>query len=346
MTLADRQADGGLASRLVAWLTSLGPLAVDRPPPSLGHAAAGVGGALVAAALVVIGIERWASTGESAQGIVLTLVLLGGSVVAMARMPPPLSVAGVAASGVAAVAAAFFLAASGGGFPSLREMAVLAGVLVACLYAVGPWRGHTFHLALLVVAGWLVALTAGDVGFSQTGGFRTVADAITSAGAASMALGVVYLAVGSWLHDEGVRGVATPFLAVAALALPIGAFALLRDSNSTLQGAILVVAGAAIAFVGGRCRRRGLTWIGVGVIAFGVGLIPEGLTDSTVVGAVLVGALGAALVAAAPRAAALVGEDAGQPDVIPPPPPDPPANDELWAPPYFVDDDPPEEPEQ
>lgn len=346
MTLADRQpgSGGGLPDRLVAWLTTLGPLALDRPPPSLGHAAAGVGGALVAAAVVVLGIERWASTGESAQGVVLTLCLLAGSVVAMIRTTPPLAVAAVAASGVAAPAAAFFLAASGGGFPSIREVAVLAGLLVACLYGVGPWRGHTFHLALLVVAGWLLALTVGDFAFTRSGGFRTVGDTITGAGGASMALGVVYLGLGSWLHDEGVRGVATPFLGVATLALPLGAFALLRDRNTVLQGAVLMAAGAAIAFVGGRCRRRGLTWIGVGIIAFGVALVPEGVTDSAVVAAVLIGALGAALVVVAQRAAALAGE----PTVTPPPPPEQPPppggnDEELWAPPYFGAADEPED---
>lgn len=340
MTLADRQpgrgGGNGLSDRLVAWLTTLGPLAVDRPAPSLGQTTAGVGGALVAGAVVVLGGDRWASSGEEALGIVLTVGLLAASVAAMTRTQPPLTTAAVAASGVAAPAAGFFLAAMGDGLPSLREVAVLAGVMLGCLYAVGPWRGHTFHLALLATAAWVLALTLGGLGITQSGGFSTVGDTITGGGAASMAVGVVYLGLGSWLHDEGLRGVATPFLGVAVLALPIGAFVVVRDTNAVLQGLVLMASGAVIAFVGGRCRRRGLIWIGVGVVALGVVLVPGGVTDSTAAGAVLVTVLGAALVAVAPRLAALVGEGTNEPMAAAVPPE---SGDDPWAPPYFDAED-------
>lgn len=309
---------------LATWLTRLGPLAVRRPPPSIGRAAAGVGGALLAAGVVVFGGDRWASSGSSGLGLALTGGLLVASLTVMRRPPSPLAVAGVAASGVAAPALAFFLTA-GGGFPSLREVALLAGILLVGLYVVGPWKGHTFHLSVLVVAGWVVALSLGDLGAGRSvlGGFASVADIVAGAGAASMVIGVAYLGLGSWLHDEGLEGMATPFLAVAALALPLGALAVLRDSADALQGLVALAVGAAFALVGARCGRRGTTWIGVGLAAFGVVGLASGLADGAAVLAVLVALAGAGLVVVAPWVAALAGEgdETGPEEAVPSAPP-------------------------
>lgn len=312
-----------------AWLARLGPLAAERPPPSIGRAMAGVGGVLVAAGVVLLGGQRWASSGSSGLAVLLALALLAAGVAATVRASPHAAVAGVGASGVAAPALAFFLSA-GGGFPSVREVALLAGILLAVLYAVGPWRGHTFHLAILVAAGWLLALSFADLGIggSAFGGFGdTVGDALSTAGAASMVLALVYLGLGSWLHDNGLEGMATPFLAVAALALPTGAFAVTRDLGGATVGVVGVVVGAAVAFVGARCGRRGTTWSGVAVAALGVVGLADAVSDRTSVVAVAVILAGAAVVAVAPQVAALVGE----PPPAPPPDPDaaPPMTDPV-----------------
>jgi len=309
---ASRGPGGGAAANLSVWLTTLGPLAVRRPPPSIGRALAGVGGAVLAVGVVALGGDRWASSGSSGVALVLTGGLLAASLTAMRRPPSPLAVAGVAASGVAAPALAFFLTA-GGGLPSLRVVALSAGILVLGLYAVGPWKGHTFHLSVLVVAGWVVALSLGNLGVERPlfGGFASLAGILTGAGAASMVVGVAYLGIGSWLHDEGLEGMATPFLAVAALSLAVGALAVVRDSAGALQGLVALAVGAAVAFVGARCRRRGTTWIGVGLAAFGVVPLASGLSDGAAVTAILVAVSGAGLVALSPWAAAVAGDDDG-----------------------------------
>lgn len=309
MTVGGGDRGGGLPAALAARFTHLGPLATARPAPALGQALAGVGGTLVAAGAVLLAGNRWVSTGTSGLAVVLVGTLLVTGVVAIVRAPPPVAVAGVAASGVAAPALSFFVTA-GAGFPSLREVALLAGALLAGLYGVGPWRGHTFHLSILVVAGWLVALSFGDFGVepSLSGGLRTIGQAVSGAGAASMVVGVVYLGLGSWLHDEGLEGMATPFLGVAALALPLGAVVLLRDSAGVLRGVVALTIGAVVALVGARCRRRGTTWLGVALGALGVVALVEGLTDSPVVEAALVAAAGAGLVLLAPTASAVVGQ--------------------------------------
>ena len=308
MTQAGAAPATGAPKRLSAWLARLGPLAVERPSPSLEVAAAGVGGALVAAGVIAIGGDRWASTGSSAQALVLTAALLAGAMAAMARTPAPLAVAGVSASGLAAPALAFFVTA-GGGFPSLRDVAILGGLLVAGLYLLGPWKGHTFHLGVLVAAGWVLGLTFGDFGIDRTtSGFSTIGDTVSGAGAASMVVGVAYLGFGSWLHDEGLRGMATPFLAVAVLALPLGALAVLRDTDDVLQSVVMVVIGGAIALVGGRSRRRGGIWIGIAIAGVGLGALATGITDSDPIAGLLMAAAGAGLVFAAPRVDAIAGQ--------------------------------------
>ncbi|MGI8685609.1 MAG: hypothetical protein ACR2MO_11080 [Acidimicrobiales bacterium] len=327
MTDAAQGPAGGAPGDLSAWLARLGPLATGRPPPSIGQAVAGAGGALVAAGAVALGGQRWSSSGSAGLGVILTAAVLVAGLAVMARLPPPVAVAGVGASGVAAPALAFFVSA-GGGFPSLREVAILAAILLAALYALGPWRGHTFHLTILVVAGWVLALSVGGFGLERSffGGFATVGDAFSTAGAASMVLGVIYLGLGSWLHDGGLEGMATPFLGVAALALPAGAFAVVRDLPDAGQGVVALAVGAAVALVGARCRRRGTTWFGLAVAVFGVLALADSVSDRTGVVAVVVVLAGAGLVYLAPLVAALVGEPSpvapsGVP-TAPPPAPD------------------------
>ncbi len=294
-----------------AWLARLGPLAAHRPPPSISRALAGVGGALTAAGGVALAGQHWASSGSGALGALLSGALLVAGVAATVRLPARLAVAGVGAAGVAAPAVAFFLSA-GGGVPSVREVAILAALLLAGLYAAGPWRGHTFHLAILVVAGWVFAVSFGNFGLEGFvfGGFGTVGKAVSTAGAASMVVAVIYLGVGSWLHDKGLQGMATPFLGVAAVALPAGAFAVARDLGDVGTGAVLLTVGAAVALVGARCRRRGTTWLGLAVAVYGLLTLCDAVSDRTSVAAVVVVLAGAGLVFAAPYAGALMGEPA------------------------------------
>lgn len=296
------------AGGLVGRLRRLGPAVERRPPPSLGVAASGTGGALVAAATTAVAGERWSTGGGAAAPALLTAAVLGAGVALVVRARPPLPAAGVGASAVAAPALAFFLAA-GDGFPSLRAVAVLAGALLLGLYAAGPWRGHTFHLAVLVVAGWLLALSLAGVSVPGTGGgLRTLDAVLRGAGAASLAVGLAYLFAGQWLHGRGLEGMATAFLAVGDVALPLGALLLVRRHGEVAVGAAAVAAGAVVAVVGARCRRRGTLWAGVAVVGLGTvavagGVAPDGEVLPTALalaagGAVLVllGALAAPLV--------------------------------------------------
>lgn len=324
-----QQAGTGGGAALTGWLHGLGPLAARRPRPSVGEAAAGIGGALVAGGVVTVAGERWGSSGSNGLAVLLAGALLAAAVAAMVRAPAAVRVAAVAAAGIAAPAFAFFLSA-GGRFPSLRSTALVAGLLLALLYGVGPWRGHTFHLAVLVVAGWVFALSLTDLGAGGIFflGFGGLGNLATDVGVVSMAVGAAYVALALWLDFQGLRGMATPFFGVGAVALPLGAFVALSDAGDLVGGLVALAIGAALALVGGRSTRRGTTWTGAAVAAAGVLAVVEGLSpDEAVVVALLLVAAGAGLVAVAPAAADLVDErwpgDAQAPGGRPPGPPSP-----------------------
>ncbi|HVL92238.1 MAG TPA: hypothetical protein VM264_02745, partial [Acidimicrobiales bacterium] len=203
----------------------LGHLAEARPAPSPVGAAAALGGALLAGALTAVAFDSWAATGSAALALALTGGVLAAALLALASpasLPRPVVPAAVAASGLAVPAFSFFTAGAGGDFPSLRPVAVLAGLALAALYLVGPSPGHTFHLALLAAAVWLgaVALT-GPAGFLLRTG--TLADALVTAGLVSAAVGGAQLAAGRWLDGAGLAGMATPLLGVGAAAATAGA---------------------------------------------------------------------------------------------------------------------------
>lgn len=286
-----------------AWLADLGPLASRRPPVSLVDAAAGVGGALVAVGAVVLAGDRWAAGGGSALALAVTGMVLAAGAAATALAPPTVRAAGVAAAGTIAPAVAFFVSA-GRRLPALGEVALVTGVLLAGLYLLGPWRGHTFHLAILVAAGWLFALSLGDLGLDGgvVDGLDTVGAVLTGAGIASMAVGLAYLAAALWLHHAGLEGMVTPFLAVACLALPLGALAVARDSGEVAGGAVAVVVGAGMAVTGWRCARRGTTWTGAGLAAAGMVVVARDVAPAGAAGAgLLIAAAGAGVVVVAWR---------------------------------------------
>lgn len=279
----------------------MGPQAAERPPPSFGSGLAGAGGALVAGAVTAVALDRW--DGGAGVPLVLTAAVLVASLAVLAgTRPAPLASAAVAASGLVVPAAAFFGVALVGGddrFPSLRAVALVAGLLLAALYLVAPAPGHTFHLAVLAVAGWLLGIgLAGSSPAVSVYGFGTVASVLSGAGVASVLVGLTELGAGVWLDRTGLRAMATPLLGVGSLALGVGAAVAWRDSGDLAAALAVVVTGGVIAAAGRVCRRRGPLWaglglVGAGVVGLAVSVGPNGLAGR----AGLVVAAGAGLVA-------------------------------------------------
>lgn len=294
----------------------LGVAARRRPGPSLATGLAGAGGALVALGVVVLAGERWADTRRPGLSVLLAAAVVAAGLVGMMQPANHLRAAAAAAAGLAAPGLAFFLVA-GDGVPSFRQFAVVSGVMLAAMYLVGPWRGHTFHLAILAVAGWLAAVALVDIspwsGLPRGDAFRSLSSVVTDAGAVSMVVGVVYLLAGWWLDREDLKGMATPLLGVGSAALLLGALVVGQSEGDVAGGVLAVASGAALCAVGAVTSRRGTTWAGLVAVALGVIALVDAAAgdESVVLGSVLLAAAGAALVGLAPRVGARLHPAAG-----------------------------------
>jgi hypothetical protein len=252
----------------------LGPRAVKRPVPDLHEG-------LVAFGTVGFAIDRFGDSGSNGLGLLFSAGLLAVSLAVLARGPIAYQPAAVAASTVAVPALAFFLVASDRK-PSVSLAAFIAAGVLAALYFVGPSRGHTTHLSVLVVAGWIAAVAVTQSSFTfdpELGSSTSPASLISDIGGISLVVGLSYLLAGWWLDRTHLRGMATPFLGVGAVALPAGAYAFVSD-GSQLAGALLgLAAGAAVAIVGAHSRRRGTLWIGLVLVGIAVSALVDAITS-------------------------------------------------------------------
>jgi hypothetical protein len=92
---------------------------------------------------------------------------------------------------------------------------------------------------------------------------------------------------------------ATPVLAVGAIALPAGGYAAVNDGGALLAGLIGLLTAAAVTVVGAVRGRRGVLWFGLALVGIAVVIVVDGIapdTDGENVGFFLVMVLGAAIV--------------------------------------------------
>lgn len=252
--------------------------------------------------MAVVAYDAWAGGAPAALPPMLTAAVLVVSLVALGTTRAAVVPAAVAASGVIAPAVAFFTAAAGGEFPALRPVALLAGLLLAGLYVVGPDPGHSFHLTMLAASAWLAAVAlTGSGGLVLRGG--TLADAVATAGLASLAAGLAELAAGGWLDRAGLVGMATPLLGVGSVASTVGALVVWQEAGALTGAVVLFTTAAALAATAlpTRTDRRGPLWAAAaaaaaGTVAFADALVPgRGLAPT----ALAVAAAGCMLVAVA-----------------------------------------------
>jgi MFS family permease len=153
--------------------------------------------------------------------------------------------------------------------------------------------------ALLFLASWITFEVAGDqnanvvpfqsqIDNSQLSGnlpnssfTDSASDTTSTTAAAAGVIGLVFLATGAVLDRRGLRGTATPFIAVGAFEAIIGAIVLGGNESVLLAGFLAVGAGAVVGLVGGHGdQRRATTWIGVltvfgGFVAIMVDIAPD-----------------------------------------------------------------------
>jgi hypothetical protein len=182
---------------------------------------------------------------------------------------------------------------------------IIASYLV--LYVVAWTRGRAvlLGLALLFLFGWITSEIQGDASILP---FQSTVEGQTStpfetdttfdeaptaenpfsepdttgSSIAALVLGGMALGVGAVLDRRGLRGTATPLIAVGALYAISGAIALGSEESVIAGGLLAAAAGAAVGLVGGLGEhRRGSTWIGVLTVVGGLLAVIGDLADST-----------------------------------------------------------------
>lgn len=135
----------------------------------------------------------------------------------------------------------------------------------------------------------------------------------TDAGIVSLLIGAAYLAA-TWLLDKrGLHGLATPFVAVGAVATITGAIIVGVDAGEVGGGLLAVAVGGGLGWVAaqGSSNRRASTWIGALTATIGITVVVNDIADvddSAAGFAILVIILGAAVTVGATFLGRFLGE--------------------------------------
>ena len=323
-----------------------------RVAPFLSHALGAGGGALVALGVLVLGFDYGEDDGSGTLGTALCLLLVVAALVVMTRVAAPVRSACVAAVVVAAPGFWFFAITVESASGSLTGFYVLSIVTLTTLFLIGPTRGRAILLgvALLFLWGWVTGefadvnklgeiqtssapAPAGDGSRAAIGGDEDFEDfddeefedfdfeeeeefpesgAETDAGVVSLLIGALYLAA-TWVLDRRqLHGLATPFVAVGAIAAITGAIIVGIDAGEIGGGLLAVAVGGGLGWVAAQgSHRRATTWIGALTATIGITVVVNEIADvddSAVGFAILVIILGAAMAVGAAFLARFLGE--------------------------------------
>lgn len=303
-----------------------GSPAGPRPRPDLPTALAGTG-----VGVAVLGLLNWSgdivgsSVGTSGSGDPSTGARLGGFAIgavltvlgyllAVRVRRGVLVTAGVGASalGVPITLAWLTFGDHGAGHLPIQLDAVALGSIALWLASwlwVPVVRRHTFYLVGAVTTLWVYVLLRADnrlISFPSSyfeslfiGREPQRPDWLLLAGL-SLSIALIYYAVGRLLDAHGSESAATPFTAVAFVALAAGVLFAQAETDHAWIALVSVVAGAVAAAAGSRSGRRFTLWAGCALFASGVldmiaGYIKHNQTASGLVAV----AAGAGLVALA-----------------------------------------------
>ena len=283
----------------------LGWRAERRPEPGFGHVLAAGGGAFAVFATVALIIELGGDD-LTAPGVLLSLALAAVAFALAWKVDAgPIRSAAMAVI-VFCVPLVWFFAFYGDGDTSGSTagvyLLIVASYLV--LYVVAWTRGRALlvGLALLFLFGWITSEIQGDATIVP---FQTTVEGqastpfpesdttfgssspfeesdTTGSSIAALVLGGMALGAGALLDRRGLRGTATPLIAVGALYAIVGAIALGSEESVIAGGLLAAAAGAAVGLVGGLGEhRRGSTWIGVLTVVGGLLAVIGDVADST-----------------------------------------------------------------
>ena len=270
----------------------------NRPDTRFGHAAGGVAGLFVVAAIVsfIVAIDE---NDPQVAGIVFSILLIVAAIVVGFFVRGPVRSAAITCL-VLALPLLWLFAVVGDGDgmqrSDIRTILVLVVVSYVAMYVLTWTRGRAVFLgaALLVAANWLIFEIADQDlpfgfgaaeqlqrGFDGSGRFGVEDNSRTVAIVAVM-IAVVLLGAGAILDRRRATGTATPFLVVGSIYAIIGALALGADvENVYATGIFVAIAGLAIGLAGTLGHRRATSWLGAIVLLSGAGtVVIQGTEDS------------------------------------------------------------------
>lgn len=284
-----------------------------RPAPSLARAVAAAGAVLAALALAALGVDIVLDGGGRAGVAFLFLLYAAGGWLLVVFGAPSQRTAGVAAVALAVPAVLGFAVIERGGYSPSDTTATLAlsTVVWAVLHVAGPTRGHGLLLGAALLGAWGTVMLGTDAPAVLDPPTFGTPPGTTGPAVASFLFGAGYLVTGLALDRAGLRGTATAFLGAGLVATAGGVWLATADGSDALVGALLAAGGAGVGVVGARLRRRATTWAGAAAAVAGLAVLltaPFGDWDDVAPPALVLLALGAAAVLAAPRLASLLDQ--------------------------------------
>jgi hypothetical protein len=269
-----------------------------RPDTRFGHAAGGVAGVLVVAAMVAFAAAIDNDDPQVA-GSLFSIAVLVAAVFAGYWKRGPIRSAAVTAIVLAFPLLWIFAVIGDGkgvGRSDVRLVFILITVSYVAMYLLTWTRGRGVLLggALFVAATWLVSEVADDAPrFGISGPFGSSGldnsnlfgdDGGRSVAVVMILIGVGFLGATALLDRSKRHGLATPFLVVGAIYAIVGAYALGIDTDADhayAAGICLALAGLAIGAAGIFGDRRATSWLGAIVLLVGaVTVVAQGTEDS------------------------------------------------------------------
>jgi hypothetical protein len=282
-------------------LDALGPDARERPAPDLLGALTAGGAALVALGVLAL----VAGDDGNRPG------LLGGSALLVAAGYVAAAFGGKrlrpAAVTLAAIGIVVFVIFAFEGSIEDNKWAwplILLAAAAGVMYIAPILRGRPLlgGISLVALVGWVAFLAAqGDIDRARDASTTDVGEVGSSVAQGAYAVlliaGVALLVAAFLLDHANYHGLATVFIAVAAVSVLAGAAGVASELGDA-GGAVLVgIAGLALAIVGYLGRRRFTTWLGALVVPYALVAIAISIKDERVPGATLLVVFGAAVVA-------------------------------------------------
>ena len=330
--MADAAPQGDGIDRLAG---QLGWRARHRAAPFLSHALGAGGGALLAVGVVVLGIHFGEDDNSGTPGAVLSAALVIAALVLMSRLPAAARSACIAAIVIGVPSTWFFLITVESSTASTTGAQLLSAGVLLVLFLFGPTRGRAVLLgaSLLFAANLVVGEIGGvnelgafddqssfgdedfDTGFEEDKEFP---EGESDAGVAALVIGGGYLAAAWALDKRGLRGGATPFVAVGIFAAVSGAIIVGVDAGAVGGGLLAVAVGVGVGWVGAQGHhRRASVWLGAITGTVGITVVVNDIADvddSALGFAILALLLGAAIVVGSVFLGPALGEPDEQPE--------------------------------